>query len=480
MRRLLPVTILWIASCGSGGPDVGPRSMLTPDQALQMRQSCAFTAGTMPGLSLAKDAPLGTQIPIDTVVILMFENRSFDHLLGHLPDVGVTDVEVAPATAANSSSAGTPVPWFHDQDLCFCDTNHEWNGSHLEYDNGANDGFVRENENDGCGPDGTRAMSYYTSADLPWFYGLASQYAISDHNFCSLLGPTFPNREYLYAATSYGRTVNQIFTDHRNNLIEQMETSNVVWHNYYTSAPGPAIFLETYTRFLDNTSTVGSFFDDAAAGMLSPVNFLDPDLTNEFGGGNDFHPPGDVQNAEAFLAKVVQAVTSSPQWPHLALFITFDENGGIYDHVPPPPACPPDQFDPVDENNNPYPGQKFDRYGFRVPLIVVSPYAKPKYVSHVVSDHTSIVRFVESRFIMPALTARDANADPLFDMFDFTKAALLTPPALPTQSVDQQKLMQCAAMFPPKPSPFADGGVPDLAEPSGDMAEAPVDGGGTD
>jgi phospholipase C len=472
MRRLWPVTLFSVAVACGGSVDVGPRSNLTADQAQQMRQACAFNAGTLPGLSLAKDAPLGGQIPIDTIVILMFENRSFDHLLGHLPDVGVTDVDVAPASASNNSSAGAPVAWYRDQKYCFCDTNHEWNGSHLEYDNGKNDNFVVANEGGDCGPDGSRAMSYYTSGDLPWLYGLASQYAISDRNFCSLLGPTFPNREYLYAATSYGRTFNQIFTDPHDNLIEAMERGKVGWHSYYSSAPGPAIFVETYTKYLDNTSRIDSFFSDAAAGMLSPVNFVDPDLANEYGGGNDFHPPGDVQNGEAFLKKVVDAVTASPQWPHLALIITFDENGGIYDHVPPPPACPPDGLDPVDPQGKPYAGQKFDRLGFRVPLIVVSPYAKPHHVSHVVTDHTSIVRFVEARFKIPALTARDANADPLYDMFDFKNAALLKPPSLPAQSVDQAKLDACTAQYPKKNILGDDGGVPDLA--------APVDLGGTD
>ena len=116
----------------------------------------------------------------------------------------------------------------------------------------------------------------------------------------------------------------------------------------------------------------------------------------------------DVQVADAYLAKVVHALTRSPQWPHLALIITFDEHGGLYDHVPPPSACRPDGLEP--DAADP-PGARFDRYGFRVPTIVVSPYARPGHVSHAIYDHTSVARFIETRFRLPALTARDATAD---------------------------------------------------------------------
>ena len=146
------------------------------------------------------------------------------------------------------------------------------------------------------------------------------------------------------------------------------------------------------------------------------------------------------------LAGVVDTLTHSPQWRHAALFITFDEWGGLYDHVPPPTACPPDDLQPTLAAGDPPGG--FDRYGFRVPLIAVSPYVKPGYVSHHLYDHTSILRFIEARFLLPALTKRDANADPLFDLFDFTKPALLTPPALPAAALDAQKLSDCAIRFP--------------------------------
>jgi phospholipase C len=233
--------------------------------------------------------------------------------------------------------------------------------------------------------------------------------------------------------------------------------SPVSWHVYYEGVPGPAIFLNTATKYLDNFALMRNFYDDAAAGMLANLNVLDANIRDEWGGGDDFHPPSDPQVGDQFLATVVQALMASPQWPHMALFITFDEHGGLYDHVPPPRACAPDNLLPVvKDGETPY---DFAQYGFRVPLIVISPYAKPHYVSHVVSDHTSITRFVEARFHLPAMSARDANADPLYDLFDFTKPALLTPPALPTPTPDAQKLADCQAQFPLKSTNY----FPDMA-----------------
>jgi phospholipase C len=458
--------LLFFLALSCANHDEGPRSMLTADQAAQMRASCAFGAGTTAGLSLAKDAPLGDEIPIDTVVVLMMENRSFDHIFGELSKSGQPDAEGPPEGVTNPDSNGNPIARFHQTDYCFRDTNHEWDGSHVEFDDGKNDGFVVANE-DGAG-DGTRAMGYYDATDLPWLYAAANAYAISDRHFASVMGPTFPNREYLYAATSYGRTVNSVFTEGENanfmSLLEDYnaahEKSPVTWHIYYEGVPGPAIFLDTATKYLDNITRFQSFLDDTAAGMLSNVNILDANIRDEWGGGDDFHPPGDPQVGEAFLAQIVDALTHSPQWPHMALFITFDEHGGLYDHVPPPKACAPDSLAPTGNNGVPAP-YDFAQLGFRVPLIVVSPYARPHFVSHVVSDHTSILRFIEARFRLPALTARDANADPLYDLFDFKKAALKTPPPLPTPTPDAQKLADCEAKYPLKSIDF----LGDMATP---------------
>lgn len=447
-QRALLFTLL-LGACTKDPVDVGPRGDLDAAAALSARRSCQFQAGALPGLTLARDAPLGGQIPIDTIVVLMFENRSFDHLLGALKAAGQPDADVAAPDASNPDAQGQPIARYRDPDLCFGDTNHEWDGSHTQYNGGKNDGFVVTNAK-GAADGGRRAMSYYTEADLPGFYALAKRYAVADRYFASLLGPTFPNREYLYAATSFGRTGNDVFTTRQPTLMDALERAAVPWHIYYETIPGYGAFLQNLGDYFGaRLGTTSEFFANAKAGTLESVVFLDPDLANEWGGGNDLHPPGDVQVADAYLAKVVEALTQSPQWPHLALIITFDEHGGLYDHVPPPSACPPDGLLP--DTQDP-PGARFDRYGFRVPTIVVSPYARPGYVSHAIYDHGSVVRFIQTRFKLPALTARDANADPLLDLFDFSRPALLTPPALPTITVDAQRLAACQARYPKKGS----------------------------
>jgi phospholipase C len=196
------------------------------------------------------------------------------------------------------------------------------------------------------------------------------------------------------------------------------------------------------------TASFAQFVSDAQSGSLPQVSFVDPNLGSESkgGGGSDEHPPGDIQSGQVFVSQVFQAVTTSPQWAHTALFITHDENGGFYDHVPPPPACPPGDLPP--ETDSGVDGG-FDMYGVRVLLIAVSPYAKKGYVGHTLYDHTSITRFIEEKFKIPALTGRDANATPVTDLFDFTDPpAFATPPSIPVPPVDGTQLSYCEATYP--------------------------------
>jgi phospholipase C len=441
-------------ACSAQPRDEGPRSSLNGMQAGVARQACTFTAGTLPGQSAAHDALIGDQIPIDTIVVAMMENRSFDHLF---QTIGNPDVEVAPAGFSNHDDVtNQDVAIFHEIHYCYDDTSHGWTDVHTEWNGGKMDGFVRANyHNDAAPADGPRAMGYYTADDLPWLNAVANTFALADHNFSSVLGPTFPNREYLYAATSFGHIGNDIFRDERPTIMQLLDGAKVDWRVYRTNTtPGPGIFAEVYTRFLNNAFTVDKFMSDAQAGMLGQVNFIDADLQSTAQAmRSDFHPPGDIQGGQQWLAQVVQAVMQSPQWPHAAVIVTFDEHGGIYDHVPPPVACAPDDLAPMLNPVDNAPGD-FKRYGVRVPLIVISPYAKPHYVSHAVYDHTSITRFIETRFKLPALTARDANADPLVDLFDFSKASFAQPPSLPAATIDQAHLDDCKQLYP------VDGGTP--------------------
>ena len=183
------------------------------------------------------------------------------------------------------------------------------------------------------------------------------------------------------------------------------------------------------------------FAADAAAGTLPAFSLVDPNYETQ-----SQENPQDVQYGDQLLAQVVNAVMASPQWPHTLLVWCYDESGGYYDHVAPPSAVPPDAVAPVLAPGA-VPGA-FDRYGFRVPAGIVSPYAKPHYVSSVVHDHTSILKLIESKWNLPALTHRDAAADNLLDSVDLTRPpAFLKPPKL-AAAADPALLAGCMATGP--------------------------------
>ncbi len=427
------LTFLVVAGCGESA-----EMLATSGQA----PVCEFHSGTLPAETLAGGAPHGASIPIDHIVVLMQENHSFDNYFGRLPAFGHADVDGLPADASNPDGSGAPVPGFHQDRYCTVDTDHSWTGSHLEFNNGQNNGFVTQNN-----PDGARAMGYYDQSDLPFYYARATTFAIGDRYFCSVLGPTLPNRSYLLAATSFGHIRNDQGVFGRLTIFNRLDDSGVTWKVYYNDLPYAAQLFGISSR----TSVVpfSHFISDAAAGTLPQVSFVDAAM-GILRAELDEHPPANIQQGEQFAASVTEAVLASPNWPRTALFITYDEHGGFYDHVPPPAACAPDAIPPMLDPSDPssdFPAE-FDRYGFRVPLLVVSPYAKPGFVSHVTYDHTSILRFIETRYDLPALTNRDANAAPLLDLFDFSRPALLTPPLPPQVTVDATRLQQCRMDFP--------------------------------
>lgn len=431
---MLIVCVL-LVGCGEDEPGkvaVAPTPTAAP--------SCVFHAGALPADTLSAGAPHGAAIPIEHIIVLMQENHSFDNYFGQLPAAGHADVDGLPASATNPDSTGAPVAAFHQTRYCTADTNHSWTGSHLEFDGGKNDGFVTQNE-----PDGARSMGYYDQNDLPFYYALAKTFAMSDRYFSSVVGPTFPNRFYLLAGTSFGRIRNDLTSSSQPTIFDQLNAHQIAWKVYRNDFAYASLFHANPR----NLVPVSAFFSDAAAGTLPPVAFIDGSIGITMV-ENDEHPPANIQQGQAYAARLIEALLASPNWPTSALFYTYDEHGGFYDHVPPPSACVPDNIapllDPADPGSN-FSAQ-FDRYGFRVPFVVVSPYAKPGFVSHAVHDHTSILRFIETRFDLPALTNRDANALPLLDLFDFSHAALMNPPVLPAATVDAAALQQCKLDFP--------------------------------
>ena len=393
--------------------------------------SCPFGPGALPADTLAPGAPHGNAIPINHVVVLMQENRSFDHYFARLKG---RHIDRPPRGTSNPNPlGGVPIPLFHQRSYCeVADLNHGWNGTHLEWNGGAMDGFAIENA-DPADPSGSRTMGYYRKRDLRFYHALYRTFAMSDRHFCSLLGPTFPNRHYLLSGTSAGHIRNDLEIATHASIFESLDAAGVTWKVYASDLPFALLYAYVQAHGT-NLVPIAQFYADAAAGSLPQVSFVDPLFFGDETNQNDEHPPNNVQIGQAFVAGVVQAMFGSPNWPDSALFITYDEHGGFYDHVPPPPACEPDAIPPNLQSGDVV--AAFDRYGIRVPFVVVSPFARRKYVSHTTTDQTSVLRFIETRFDLPALTRRDANADPMLELFDFAAPPFMVPPKLPEAKIN--------------------------------------------
>ena len=283
---------------------------------------------------------------------------------------------------------------------------------------------------------GPVSMGYWEQADLPFYYSLASVFPIADRYFCSVLGQTFPNRRYLLAATSLGMIDDTVpgLTDYPANgtIFDRLHDAGVTWKDYYSLlsvAPTMALFPPLLVKYPSHLAPVADFFADAAAGTLPGFSLVEPNY-----GVSSEEDPQNITLGEQFAASVVNAVMNGPGWENTLLIWTYDEHGGYYDHVVPPAAIPPDDIPPAAGSGPAYTG--FAQYGFRVPCAVVSPYARPDYVSHSVFDHTSICALLETKWNMPALTRRDANANNMLDLLDLGHAPFKKPPALAKPLVD--------------------------------------------
>jgi phospholipase C len=438
------------------GPEEWNRDVVAPSdaEAAEARKACAYEAGSLPEETQGKSFPMAEEIPIDHVLVVMMENRSFDHYFQKLPEYGQPDVDVAPDDFANPDTDGNSTPFFHQESYCFVDTNHGFSGTHEQINGGAMDGFVATNEGAGEMPamgnlemfHGRRALGYYDDGDLPFYYWLANEFAIGDRYFSSMPGPTLPNRMFLYAATSHGKVHNSL-PGPIDIILDYLDQREIEWKVYASASPGVAIFATKGQALFERIVPIEQYFEDAKNGTLPPFAFVDPAIgigTGQYD-TNDEHPPALAQLGQRFVAEVVDALTKSPLWDRSALFVTYDEHGGLFDHVEPPPACVPDDVPLETEPGDP--DKQLDRYGIRVPFIVVSPYAKKHHVGHEIYDHTSILRFIEARWVMPALTRRDANALAPWDMFDFDAPPHLDPPAISLPPIPDDQLEACGQVF---------------------------------
>ncbi|MFL5890884.1 MAG: phospholipase C [Solirubrobacteraceae bacterium] len=419
--------------------------------------------GALPFPNLAEGTP--TTPHIEHIVVLMMENHSFDNLLGMLPRRyrSRRKVDGLPVDAR-----GMPTPVNRRGGKAYraelapapCQIEHHpgqnWNASHISYAHGRNSGFVRAS--------GPVAMWYWDRNTLPAMYSLAATFPIGQRFFCSTLCQTYPNRRFFFTGTASGTIATSTATFSipaaNGTIFDRLDRFGISWKDYYVDLPSPLIVPgvaespERQAKFVSTTD----FLADAAAGRLPQFSFVEPQYSYE-----SQENPQDIQVGERFIARIARAVMHSPNWDRTALFITYDEHGGYYDHVPPPAAISPDDTPPL-LNPGDIPGS-YDRLGFRVPLIVVSPWAKRGYVSSVVQDLTSVLRFVERKWNLGAMTRRDANAADMTDYFDFRRPAFREPPRIAAAPPLGPGLEACrrAGLHPPTP-----------ANPNGDASAAAV------
>jgi phospholipase C len=336
---------------------------------------------------------------IESIVVVMMENRSFDHHLGALRSDrgygGASTVDGLRGTEECPNADGKMIEAFRlkGDEARYVPT-HKWEPSHEAFHDGRNDGFVQVNP----GVEGRMVMGYHDREHLPVQYALADQYTVCDRWFASVMGPTWPNRYYLQATTSDGRRDNSpIGFGGPATLWERLGDKCRSTRNYF-AAPAPWYAAAFPAKaFSGNDAVVPArieeFFQDARNGNLPEFAIIDPDF---FGG--DGHPNHDLSLSEVFLSSVYRAMAESPQWSRSLLVIVYDEHGGFYDHVPPPQTKDP--------------RADFCQLGFRVPALVIGPTVWQGKVISEPFEHVSIAATLRTRYGIESLGPRmDAARD---------------------------------------------------------------------
>jgi phospholipase C len=407
---------------------------------------------------------------IEHVVVLMMENRSFDHFLSWLPGADGRHDMIYQSTDGNYYPNYPLAPDF--QGCGYSDPDHSWEGFLVQHNDGRMDGFLQRPTAPAGNPGVTLATSntfpvgYYTNVnhdrsrkampDLPVIGALAEHYTVLDRYFCSFAGETFPNRFYQHAA--------QTDRDHNSSTLASLPT---IWDQlspvpntqgiptggyFFRDLPFLALWGLKYFPFwhpfeagdIDAVGipvTTPSFIDTVAAGNLPNVSFIDPAFDTEGNGTSaDDHPLADVRLGERFIADAYHALASAGYLDNTVFIVTFDEWGGFFDHVPPPHVIDdtnPADVDHTGDSTTPTDGQLIPDYtqlGFRVPAIVISGRARPGVIHHGPFEHTSTLKLIETTFGLREMTARDANALSLGLVLDRHRQPSVPPGAIPTSS----------------------------------------------
>jgi phospholipase C len=421
-----------------------------------------------------------------------FADRSFDGLPQFNPTSGISPLYGPPPTNPGCDAAYPPpadctvdsssptITSYHLITQCTENTSPSWNESHEDWNlndplsaTPTLDGYVwtaghdaRNNVPPYYDTNGIRGMGYYDGTDLNYYYFMASEFATSDRWFSPAMTRTSPNREYLIAATSQG-DVYPIGTDSGDQslltattIFQELQTAGISWKIYVNtqntscaSNPTPACLLTlSYvqnftwgqtipTDYPNNITTMTTYFSDVQNGTLPQVAIIEPASDaglDEHGSDSDSYPIN-IQLGAQYVSTLINALMTSVSWKDSAFILTYDEAGGLYDHYAPQPAVSPDGIKPQDFMPGDICSQStgatcdFTYTGYRLPIIVVSPYARQHYVSHSVMDYTAIARFIENRFGLKTMTKRDAAQKSMSDFFNFNSAAWMTPPSPPAQ-----------------------------------------------
>jgi phospholipase C len=347
--------------------------------------AAGLASTALPGLAATF---LKRRNPLQHIVIDLQENRSFDHYYGFAPFAGQYGV---PAGYAQPDGAGGSVAPYHFTSLSTPDIGHSWGETHGEWDGGAMDGFYTT--------DGIWSMGYYTGDDLPFYYSLHDTSTLCVNYFCSLLGPTWPNRFYSAAGTSGGITTNGVWGygvfDHPM-ILDLLDAAHVSWKVYnvgmdsvpYGNTDNVFVFWKKYAHDPRTHCSEQTYFTDLKQGTLPNVSWIIPSYAR----GWDEHPPADISVGIGFVQELVDGLRNSSSWSTSAYVHTYDEAGGYFDHVAPP---------------------QVDAYGLgiRVPTWVISPFAKPGHLEPAVYEHTSTLKLIESVFNLPTLASANHRFD---------------------------------------------------------------------
>ncbi|RKH64034.1 hypothetical protein D7X96_26630 [Corallococcus interemptor] len=339
---------------------------------------------------------------INHIVVLMLENRSFDHMLGYLKNSGLPELDGQEQANTNVFNNRAYGPEHLSNPVFKVDPEHGFEAVKEQIAGGTMSGFVKNfaPRAQAKGKDPGLIMGFHNEKEVPTYDYLARRFAVCDRWFAPVPGPTWPNRHFALCGHSEGKTGNGHFIG-APTIFDHLTAKGVSWR-YFSH---DVAFLRTATKYLGDLQhirKVQDFYTQASQGTLPSVSFIDPNFTLQetlFGWGysNDDHPPADIRRGQQLVARIynVLLLARYNKWAETLFVVTYDEHGGFYDHVPPPAAAAPGG-DP-----------RFASYGVRVPALVISPWVESGSVSHQVFDHTSTLKTIINRFLVPRGGAPD-------------------------------------------------------------------------